>query len=186
MNENMCERYQEWMSLAQDGMLNSMQNQLLHEHLSTCPSCRLQWEAMTLVSQMFRAAPMAEPVPGFLPRFQARLAHWQERRRRAMVAVLLGFGVFALTILALPSLIRLLGFTGQLILPYWLVVYLQGLIDWAYLVLSALLDAAGLLIAGFASSPTGLACVSAAAIAGTLILIWIPAMMGRLATRTAK
>jgi hypothetical protein len=183
MNDQTCECYQEWMSLAQDGMLTSAQSRLLHEHLSTCPSCRSQWEAMALISRMFHAAPIIGPAPGFVIRFQGRLARREEQRRRAMVMVLLGIGVVALTILALPSLIGLLGFTGQLILPYWLIAYVQQVLDWAYLVLNALLDAVRLLLTSFATTSSGLACISSAAIAGALILIWVPAMVGHMAKR---
>ena len=112
MNQQSCEQYTEWMSLAQDGLLNSTQTRLLHTHLARCPRCQAQWETMTLVSRMLHSAPMMKPLPGFAARFESRLVRQGEKRRQAMIWLLLGIGVVALTILALPSLVGVLRFTG--------------------------------------------------------------------------
>lgn len=137
-----------------------------------------------VVSQMFHAAPMIGPAPGFMLRLQARIAYREEQRRRAMVGVLLGVGVVALLILALPSILGLLGVTGRLLLPYWIVVYAQEAFGWAYMVLRSLSDAAWLLIRNFASTSGGVACISSVAVAVALFVLWVPLMMGRMATRT--
>lgn len=179
MKENACDQYIEWMSLAQDGLLNNTQTRLLHAHLAECPACQVQWEAMTLVSRMFHAAPMVAPLPGFALRFQARLAHYEEQRRQATVGVLLGAGVIALVILALPSVIGVLCFTGSLVLPYEVVAYVEGLFGWADIVLNALAEAAWVLIRYFATPEVGLACAGSAAMVGTLALVWSRFLSGR-------
>ena len=184
MNVEMCEQYTEWMSLAQDGMLNSTQTRLLHAHLAACPPCRRQWEAMTLVSQILRAAPMVAPAPGFVARFQARLAYREEQRRRALIWILLGIGALALVVLALPSLIGVLCFTGRLILPYEVVAYVQGLLNWVGIVGRALADAAWVLIRYAVTKPAGLACLGSVAAAGVLVAIWMRLLLGRTATQS--
>jgi predicted anti-sigma-YlaC factor YlaD len=186
MNQQPCENYSEWMSLAQDGMLNSTQSHLLHTHLAACPPCQAQWEAMTLISQMFHAAPMVTPIPGFAARFQARVAYRREQRRQALILVLLSVGVIAIAILSLPSLFGVLSFAGQLILPYRIITYIQGLFDWVYIVLSALADAAWVLIRHFATTPAGLAFIGSVAVAGALVLVWTRLLVGRLATQRTK
>jgi len=185
MNVQPCETVQEWMSLAQDGLLNGIESRRLHEHLATCPECKAQWEAMIVVSQLFRTAPVVGPTPGFMFRLQARMAYREEQRRRAMVALLLGVGATALLILALPSVIGLVGATGRLLLPYWVVAYVQGALSWVYMALRSLSAAAWLLIRNLAMTSGGLACISSAIIAAVLFVLWVPLMMGRMATRTA-
>ena len=102
MSKQPCDQYIEWMSLAQDSMLSSMQTRLLHTHVAACPECRTIVEAMTSVSRLFHSASLVEPAPGFVDRFEARLVYHEEQRRRAMIWFLLGIGVVALTLLALP------------------------------------------------------------------------------------
>jgi len=179
MNQEMCEQYGEWMSMAQDGMLNGTQTRLLHTHLASCPLCQTEWEAMTLVSQMFRAAPMAAPAPGFVERFQARLAYREEQQRRGMVWLLLGIGAFALLALTLPSLIGVLCFTGRLILPYQVIAYVQGILNWVSMVSVALADTLWVLIRYAATRPVGMACLGSAAAIGVGGAIWIRSQIGR-------
>lgn len=182
MHKQPCEHHAEWMSLAQDGMLNSTQSHLLHAHLASCAPCRAQWEAMAAVSRLFHAAPMVSPGPGFVTRFEARLAYRKEQRRQGMVWLLLGIGVIALGILALPSLIPVLSLTGRMVLPYGVIAYLQGLFDWAYIVFSALMDAAAVLIRHFVTTPAGIACICSAVVAGLLLVAWTRLVVHRMAT----
>jgi predicted anti-sigma-YlaC factor YlaD len=179
MNQATCDQYGEWMSLAQDGMLNSTQTRLLHTHLASCQPCQTEWEAMTFVSQMFRAAPMIAPMPGFAARFQAKLAFREEQRRRIMIWILLGMGAFALLALALPSLIGVLCFTGRLILPYQIVAYIQGILNWVSMASIALADALWVLVRYAAIRPIGLACLGSVAAVGIVGIIWMRSVLGR-------
>lgn len=178
MNQETCEQYSEWMSLAQDGMLSGTQTRLLHTHLASCPLCQTEWEAMTFVSQMFRAAPMVAPAPGFVGRFQARLALREEQRRRGMIWLLLGIGAFALLALTLPSLIGVLCFTGRLILPYQLVAYVQGVLNWISMASIALADTLWVLIRYAATRPAGIACLGSVAAIGIASVIWVRSLIG--------
>ena len=179
MNQETCDQYGEWMSLAQDGMLSGTQTRLLHAHVASCMPCQTQWEAMTFVSQVFHAAPMVGPTPGFVQRFQVKLAYREEQRRRLMIWVLLGIGAFAMLALALPSLFGLLCFTGRLILPYRLVAYLQSLLNWTSIALSALADAAWVLIRYAVTKPAGLACLGSLVAAGLLTMTGMRFVLGR-------
>lgn len=186
MNMSGCETFQEWMSLAQDGQLGSVESRRLHEHLMTCTECKAQWNAMMALSQMFHAAPMVGPQPGFMLRLQARMAYREEQRRRALVVVLLAVGVVALLILALPSILSVVGLTGRLLLPYWIVVYIQSALNWLYMILGSLSDAAWLLLRNFAASSGGTACLVSMVAAAAFIILWVPLMMRRMVTRTSK
>ena len=179
MNQENCEQYGEWMSLAQDGMLSSTQTRLLHTHLASCPPCQTQWEAMTFVSQVFRAAPMVAPTPGFAERFQARLAYREEQRRTLMIWLLLSIGAFALLALTLPSLIGVLCFTGRLILPYQVIAYVQGLVTWVSTASTSLADALWVLVRYAATTPAGLACLGSVAAVGIVGVVLMRSLMGR-------
>jgi hypothetical protein len=134
---------------------------------------------MTFVSQVFRAAPMVAPAPGFVERFQARLAYREEQRRRGMVWLLLGMGAFALLALTLPSLIGVLCFTGRLILPYQMVVYVQGIFDWISVASISLADALWVLVRYAVTRPTGWTILGSAAAIGVLGLFWMRSLIGR-------
>lgn len=179
MNQETCEQYSEWMSLAQDGMLSSTQTRLLHTHLALCPPCQTEWEAMTFVSKMFHAAPMVAPAPGFVGRFQARLAYREEQRRRGMVWLLLGMGAFALLALTLPSLVGVLCFTGRLILPYQLVVYVQGIFNWISMASIALADVLWVLVRYAVTKPAVIACLGSVAAIGVLSIFGMRSLIGR-------
>ena len=47
------ERMTGLMSLALDGMLDSGDRQRLEQHMSTCATCRAEWQAMTQVAALF-------------------------------------------------------------------------------------------------------------------------------------
>jgi predicted anti-sigma-YlaC factor YlaD len=185
MNQQPCEYYIEWMSLAQDGMLSSTQTHLLHAHLAGCPTCQIQWEAMTRVSKMFRAAPVVSPQPGFVGRFQARLAYREERRRQLLIWTLLSVGVLTLSTLALPSILTTLRITGQLVLPHQVLTYIRGLVNWLAIVFNALADTAWLLLRHWIAQPASLACIGSAALAGLLSLFWVRVLWTRTGARKA-
>ena len=180
MNQQSCEHYSEWMSLALDGMLSATQTQLLHAHIATCPSCAAKWVNMTALSRAFRAAPQVEPQAGFVARFEARLARREERRRRLMVWMLLAIGSIALTLLALPSILSALSLTGHLVLPYRVIAQAQGLLDWLFLVASALGDAAWVLVRYMCTGPWGPTCLVLLAVAAAATALWTKTLVGRL------
>jgi len=187
MNQQSCEQYSEWMSLAQDGLLNSAQNRLLHTHVALCPECQAQWAAMTLISQVLHSAPMAEPLPGFATRFESRLALREEKRRQLMIWLLLGIGVVALTILSLPSLTGILRLTGYLVLPYRFVAYAQGLLNWTAIVLSSFAEAVGVLVRHFVAQPAGTAgIIGSVTLAGALCVLWTRLLIGRMSAQRTK
>ena len=186
MSEQTCDQYLEWMSLAQDGMLNSTQTHLLHAHLATCTQCQATWEAMTLVSQVLHAAPMVAPATGFVARVQARLVQREERRRQVIVGLVLGIGVLSLTALALPSVVGLLSATGQLVLPYGVFAYLQGLFGWVAIMLDSLASAVWILARYLAERPSVWTCTVFAAAAAVFILIWMRVWLGRMAKRESR
>ena len=187
MNPQPCEQYTEWMSLAQDGLLSSSHSRLLHAHVALCPECQAQWEAITLVSRMLHSAPMAVPLPGFVARFEGRLARREEKRRQALIWLLLGMGVVALTILALPSLASLLRLTGYLVLPYRFVAYARGLLNWTAIVLNSFADAVGVLVRNLVSQPVGTAgVIGSAALAAALCVLWTRLLIGRMSAQRTK
>ena len=187
MNQQPCEQYTEWMSLAQDGLLNSTQSRLLHAHVALCPECQAQWKAITLVSRMLHSVPVMGPLPGFVARFENRLARREERRRQAMIWILLGIGVVALTILALPSLVSLLRLTGYLVLPYRFVAYARGLLNWTTIVLNSFAEAVGVLVRYFVAQPAGTAgVIGSAALATALCLLWTRLLIGRMSAQRTK
>jgi hypothetical protein len=153
---------------------------LLHTHIDGCASCKSLWEEMTAISRMFRAAPMVEPHTGFVQRFEIRLAYHEEQRRRAMIWLMLGIGAIALTLLALPSLWSVLSVTGQLVLPYQAITYIQGLLTWTAIVVSALVEAAGVLIRYLCTGPAAPFYLAMIAIAGALVATWTRFWVGRL------
>jgi predicted anti-sigma-YlaC factor YlaD len=174
------------MSLALDGVLSATQTQLLHAHIATCPSCAAMWASMTALSRTFRAAPQVEPQTGFVARFEARLAHREERRRRVLVGVLLGIGTIALTLLALPSILGALSLTGQLVLPYRVIAQAQGLLDWLYLVASGLKETAWVLVRYTCTGPWGPACLILLAVAAAATALWTKTLVGRLSAQRVR
>lgn len=173
MNQQNCDQYTEWMSLAQDGLLTSTQTRLLHGHLSVCPPCQTTWEAMTYVSQMLHAEPMVAPPAGFAERVQKKLEYRQERRRRIVIGLLLSLGAFVMLLLALPTLINALLLAGRLFLPYQVVAYAQGIVTWINAALSALNDAAWVLVRFAATNPTVQASLATGALAGAGSVLWV-------------
>lgn len=185
-DEIRCETIREWMSLAQDNQLGSVESRRIHEHMMTCPECRAYWNALMNLSHMFHAAPMIGPQPGFMLRLQARMAYREEQRRRAAIMLLLAVGVIALGILALPSVLSLIGLTGQIVLPHWMFTYIQSAWNWLCIAISSLADAAWLLLRYFAASSGNMTCLILAVVAAALVILWIPLMMRRMVTRATR
>jgi hypothetical protein len=181
MNQQNCDQYTEWMSLAQDGMLSSTQTRLLHGHMAVCPPCQTTWEAMNLVSQMLHAAPMVAPAPGLALRVQKKLEYRQEHRRRAVIGLLLGLGALVILVLALPSLVGALWLAGRMVLPYPLIASIEEVVSWFSAALRALGEAAWVIVRFAASNSTVRTSLAAGAIAGAGSVIWM-----RLAFRSSE
>jgi hypothetical protein len=128
---------------------------------------------MTLVSHMFHAAPMVAPAPGFAERVQARLEYRQERRRRVLIGLLLGFGALAMLLLALPAILSALWVAGRLLLPYSVVAYAESLSTWLNAALGVLGDTASVLVRFIATNPAAHASLGAGAIAGAASVLWV-------------
>lgn len=185
MNQQPCDQYTEWMSLAQDGLLDGSQNRLLHRHLADCPMCQAQWEAMTLVSRMLRSEPMLSPSPGFVARFEDRLARRGERRQQFLVGLLLGIGVITLALLALPSVWNTLYLAAQVVLPHQTFVAVEAFVGWVAFMGRTLLDTGWLLVRHLAIRPEGWACLGSAALMGLLAAVWMRFLWARTGTLRA-
>jgi anti-sigma factor RsiW len=90
-----CEQNEQigmWMSLALDGLLDADGGHRLQQHLDSCPSCQLEWNAMHQVAALFERAPMVAPPLGFAVRVERRLAERVRKRHLAFggAAVLTG------------------------------------------------------------------------------------------------
>jgi len=68
-----CDTAREWMSLQLDGMLAGPKVKALEEHLSHCPVCQQEWQAIRQVSALLEQAPMAVPSTDFTARVIRRL-----------------------------------------------------------------------------------------------------------------
>lgn len=86
------ERMTGLMSLALDGLLDSGDRQRLEQHMSTCATCRAEWQAMTQVAALFESSPAVGPPLGFAVRVERRLADKSKKKRQAFggMAVLTG------------------------------------------------------------------------------------------------
>lgn len=173
MNQQNCDQYTEWMSLAQDSMLSSTQTRLLHGHMSVCPPCQTQWEAMTFVSQLLHSAPMVAPPAGFATRVKKTLEYRQEHRRRTVIWLFLGLGALVLLFLALPIVLGTLWSAGRLFLPYPLIAYGQSIVYWINVVLRNLSNAAWVLVRFAAANPTVRTSLAAGAVAGAASILWM-------------
>ncbi len=94
-----CEQFQLWMIETLDGTLDATARQQLADHLSVCPRCRADWEALHAVEQLFTHVPSASPAPGFVERVEARIAHF-EAQRRTLIGGLVLLGAAAALCLA--------------------------------------------------------------------------------------
>lgn len=181
MNKQPCNQITEWMSLAQDGLLDRTQMRLLHAHIADCSPCESVWQTMTAVSRLLRQTEMVEPEAGFVSRFEERLAFRAEQRRRALVWLVLGMGTVTLALLALPSILGALRLTGNLVLPYPAITYLQDVVSWLGLVVISLLDAGWLLVRHACTGPGARLCIALTTAMGALVALWTRLLVGRMA-----
>jgi len=91
---------EEWLLSASS--LTPEEHQLLQEHLKSCEDCRLLSEAWQEVEFRLKASPMRSPEPGFIDRWQLRLAddRLKQQRRQSLSTLALG-GAAALVLLVI-------------------------------------------------------------------------------------
>lgn len=77
------ERMTALMSLALDGLLDSADRQRLEQHMSTCATCRTEWQAMTEVAALLESSPAVGPPLGFAVRVERRLEEQTKKKKRA-------------------------------------------------------------------------------------------------------
>ena len=110
------ERMTGLMSLALDGLLDSGDRQRLEQHMSTCATCRAEWQAMTQVAALFESSPAVGPPLGFAVRVERRLADKSKKKRQA-------FGGMAV----LTSSLSMVGATVAVVL-----VIVLGVVAWRW------------------------------------------------------
>jgi hypothetical protein len=89
--------FRDW--LLSDDELQPDQAQQLHEHLSSCESCK-QIEASWLdVESVIEKTPQVAPSPGFTKRWQAHFAEYQDRKQRQHGWLTIGITALIVTVL---------------------------------------------------------------------------------------
>ena len=110
------ERMTGLMSLALDGLLDGGDRKRLDQHMSTCATCRAEWQAMTQVAALFESSPAVGPPLGFAVRVERRLADKTKKKRQA-------FGGMAV----LTSSLSMIGVTVAAVL-----VIVLGVVGWRW------------------------------------------------------
>jgi len=101
-----CKQNEQWMMDALEGGLATGDRQRLLAHLETCADCRGEWEALNTLEHMLANPPLVHPAPGFVSRFEARLARYEAQRRTLVGGLILLGAAAALCLLAVPSLLN--------------------------------------------------------------------------------
>ncbi len=180
--------YELMISLALDGLLETEEEQELHQHLMACNACADVWRRMLLVDSMMVRPPQAAPPANFAAQVMARVEAYETRQQwQPWLIVVLGIAsVIAALSLALPFAFFGLGL--QHTLAEWPVVgtllgyalHVFGLaVNGATLAADALTD----WLRYVTGNPVALAVVvGALALAST----WIGLLEGLKATRMAS
>ena len=85
----------------------------------------------------------------------------------------MGLGALVLLALALPTLVGVLRFAGRTFLPYPLIAYGQGIVNWLAVALRTLSEAAWVLCRFAATNPTVQSSLALGAIVGAASVIWM-------------
>jgi len=171
-----CSKTSELMSLHLDGLLDSAAQEALDQHLASCQRCQEEWEMFRELSQLFQAAPLAVPAPGFAARVTHRVAKARARREVRRGAVLLAGGLILLLLLALPSLVGMGMLIGDLSSPTLISTGISALTA----LLSALRsvgDAVALLLSASLSTPAAILAPAYIAIALVTMFVWVHLML---------
>ena len=83
--------YRDWLA-AEEPSLTPADLTRLSEHLTLCSECRAFQVGLAQLDQILSNPPMAPAPPGFLARFQGRLASRESRPRLLLGGAALGFG----------------------------------------------------------------------------------------------
>lgn len=108
-----CEEARRMISARLDSCLDPSERLRLEHHLASCTACRVEWERMEALDQLFRSAAMEEAPSRLHIRVTSRI----QRREQARRAVIGGFTLMAgaatlALLLVLPLALGLLGNLG--------------------------------------------------------------------------
>jgi len=96
-----CEQAGKMMSARLDGHLDQKETSRLREHMASCGPCRVEWQKMEALDQLFRSVPMWDAPPYLHIQVTSRIER-QERARRAIIGgMALAIGVATLGLLVL-------------------------------------------------------------------------------------
>lgn len=77
-----CQDIRQLLSAHLDGTLDSAQNKIVEDHLTSCRECRLYWQALRADAQLLRDLPEVTPPPGFRAELFARLRKLENEKRK--------------------------------------------------------------------------------------------------------
>jgi len=159
------------MSLALDDLLDDEDSRRFAAHLADYPALAATWDEWQTLDRQLDALPHAEPAPGFVNRFEARLAAYEQAQQQRVLA----FSLIAAVIAGLLAFASVVGFASFLLSTQgpWIgeqmrnAVYLSVVLNnW----MRSLTDA----LAGLAASPQmqGVGIVYVV-VAATMIVGWV-------------
>jgi predicted anti-sigma-YlaC factor YlaD len=96
-----CEQARRMMSARLDGRLDRTEIARLRDHLTSCGACRMEWQKMKTLDQLFRSAPMRNAPPHLHMRVTSRIERREQVRRAIVGGVALTMGVATLALLVL-------------------------------------------------------------------------------------
>jgi anti-sigma factor RsiW len=122
--EAVLEEYYWMMSLALDGLLDEGDRVRFEAHAAEYPSLAALWDEWQRLDTQLDAIPHAEPAPGFVERFELRLAQQEHLQQQRVLAL----SLVAALLVAVGAITAMLG-TGAYILSAhgaWLGEQLQN------------------------------------------------------------
>jgi len=170
-----CQKIQQAMQEALDGLLAPDEQARMQAHLRGCPACRAQWQALQRVHNLLSSAPVLSPPVGFAARVEARIVRRQAQRGTLPGLVGLMAGALVLIVwgfLSLLSLLEPFGLGWQLYHQPEAVTAFVQLLSRALDVIWAVLRGGWVLLNGLLTAPIApLVLAYAVAVLG-LALLW--------------